>query len=131
MEKTTGIKELSELVGFIAEATAIFVVDGKLTDLKNLGGVLAGAFPLVGKIAGAFSGISAIPKELLDLDEAEAREVVALVKVKSGLDSSSGAEKLAEAILDLIPGLVRVVVTVQNLKVAETQKAEGEDGEKA
>lgn len=117
----TQFKELNELVGFVAEATGVIVVNGKLTDLKNIGAIVGAAIPLLPKVASAFAGISQIPSELAELDSSNAESLIQEVKARAGLDDDSAAEELASAILELIPAVVKVVDKAKKFKLERSE----------
>lgn len=116
MEKV-GIEELKELCTFAACVVSEgydIMADGKI-GIGDIGDMLS----ILRKAPAAFKGIGEIPKEVADLDEAEAAEILAHVKEKVDLD-----DKIIEAKFENIFAIaVNVAVVIGEL--VKSVSAEG------
>lgn len=119
MEPITETKELYvAVISLIVRYKAAEADDGKVSAFEWLGFVAE-----LGTVRAAVTGITEVPRELLDLDEAELQEIQELTKlalVRSGFTHRVGditaailkaADKLIEAVLE-IQGLPRSAVGV-------------------
>lgn len=105
-----GIEELKDVIVFVARlgnGLGRASEDGvfELSDLLHLGPALAASFA-------AGSGISKVPAELADLDDAEQKEVVAIFKAELDVPQED-AEKIAEAGFPVVLQLAKMVALWQ------------------
>lgn len=108
-----GIKETSELVLFatrLANSIDNSLKDGKIgvTDLPNL-------WEPIRAVKDAFEGIKLVPSELVDLNEAEEAELVALVKEELAL-SDERAEVVTEEALRLAFCIAQFITVLRKLR---------------
>jgi hypothetical protein len=112
MKTITETKELYvAAISLIVRYKAAEADDGKVSALEWLGFVAE-----LGKVKAAVTGITEVPKELIDLDEEELEEIQELTKlalVRSGFTHRLG--DVTGAILEAADKLIDTVVTIQGL----------------
>lgn len=111
MGEKLGIQETKDVLALVLDAANI-VGEAKKNDGKIDITDAALLIKLVPELAPAFAGITAVPAELGDLDEAEATELVAFVAAKFTLGDPH-AREVVEAGLKAVSAVWHLIVVLK------------------
>jgi len=111
----TGIKDFKELCVFLALGVTCeqkMMADGSI----SVGDTVFAVSPLQA-LPSAVAGITNVPAQVKDMDEAEAAEVSSAIKAALDLTSDS-AEEIVEQFMDIALQLAAAALAVKNAKAA-------------
>ena len=116
-----GIKETKELIGAV-----LTLIEESHEAAKNGIGLddIGKFFKVAKEFPAAFEGIGEVPEEIMDLDEAEYKEICDFIKEDFDI-SEDDVEAVVEQLFNIVIGMVRTYTMIKNIRSKKDNAVDG------